>query len=130
MKAIKMQLAGKEYYLALTGTAKFAIDDLQGGDSIINLIQPNTKSALDILCNVAAILMEQGELARRFAGYDKSTYLSADAIKALLSPSEVVSLKLDVARALLLGYNREIEAEGNEKAVDIVLQELEKKTRD
>lgn len=126
MKTIKINLAGRDYYLALTGSAKFDLDDLSGGESIIQLILPNTREALDLLCKATAILMEQGELARRYAGYDKSTYLPADAIKALLTPNDIALLKVDFAKAVLLGYGREIESP--EKEVDLVLQELEKKT--
>lgn len=126
MKTIKIDLAGKDYYLAFTGAAKYKLEDLCGEQSILELTQPDTRESFGYLCKAVAILTEQGELARRFMGYDKSTYLSAEAIEAILLPKDILIVKTGLAHAILLGYGREIEDE--KKEVDLVLQELEKKT--
>lgn len=128
MKAIEFTLAGKTYYFAHTGEARYQLKDLCGDESIIDLMQPDTREALDYLCKAAAILIEQGELARRYMGYDKGAFLAPDALKAMLTPKDIQSLKVDLARAIIISYGREVESEEKEREVDLVLQELEKKT--
>ena len=125
MKSIKINLAGRDYYLALTAEARFTLNDLCGEKSILELTQPDTRESADYLCKAVAVLTEQGELARRYMGYDKSNYLPAETINAILTPKDMLDLKADLAHAIMLGYGREIEA--GEKEVDLVLQELEKK---
>ena len=126
MKAIEIELAGQKFYLAFTGAAKYLLKDLSGDKFLFDLILPDTLEALDYLCKAAAILIEQGELARRNMGYDKGKILAPEAIKTMLAPTDIEALKLDVANAILLGYGREIDNE--EKEIDLILQELEKKT--
>lgn len=126
MKAIKINLAGKDYYLLLNGAARYNLADLCGDKSITELIQPDTKESFDYLCKAIEILAEQGELARRYAGYDKSTCPTYDELHIIITPYEQLTLRLDVTNAVFLGYGREIK--DDEKEVDLVLQELEKKT--
>jgi hypothetical protein len=126
MKAIEITLAGQKYYLAFTGEARYALNDLCGDQTILELSRPDTREALDYLCKAVSILIEQGELARRYMGYDKGAFLDSETIKAIVTPSDIQTLKVDLAKAIVLGYGREVESD--EKEVDLVLQELEKKT--
>ncbi len=126
MKAIEITLAGQKYYLAFTGEARYALNELCGDQSILELTQPDTREALDYLSKAVSLLVEQGELARRYMGYDKGAFLDPETIKAIVTPKDIQSLKIDIAKAIILGYGREIEPD--EKEVDLVLQELEKKT--
>jgi hypothetical protein len=126
MKAIEITLAGQKYYLAFTGEARYALNELCGDQSILELTRPDTRESLDYLCKAVSILIEQGELARRYMGYDKGSFLAPEAIKAMLTPKDIHFLKIDLAKAIILGYGREIESD--EKEVDLILQELEKKT--
>ena len=123
MKAIKITLAGREQYLAFTGEAMFQIQEQFGtAPELLDVVSKNTREGLDVTCKAAAILAEQGELARRHLGYDKSTIVDADAIRATILPSEIAALKLAIPAAMELGYGREVKEENDE--VDLGLAEL------
>ena len=79
-------------------------------------------------CKAAAILAEQGELARRQMGYTPQPILEEDGVSAALAPADLARLKLAVTSAITLGYGREVEPENDE--VDLGLAELneQKKT--
>lgn len=126
MKAEQIALDGKDYFLIFNGSAKFAIDELCGDESIVTLTQPNTREAIEYLYKAVSILAEQGELVRRHFGYDRGDMLTVESIQLLTTPTDNPELKLAVYQAITRGYGREIE--DDEKEVDLVLQELEKKT--
>lgn len=129
MKAVKVNLAGRERYLAFTGEAMFQLQEKYGSvKELLEKISPNTAEAFAVACSVAAVLAEQGELARRYLGYDAVPMVDADTIRATMSPSNIPALKLTIPAAISLGYGREIEPENDE--VDLGLAELneQKKT--
>ena len=92
-------------------------------------MQGGGRDSCSAACRAAAILSEQGELARRALGYDHAPMVDAAAISATLSPKEAADLKLAVSAAISLGFGREISDEDDE--VDLGLAELneQKKTR-
>jgi hypothetical protein len=110
----------------MTAEAMLDINDLSGEESLLKLIQPDTRESKKILCQAVAILMEQAELARRHMGYDKGSFLSAEAIGAMASPVDIPMLKIAVADVILQGYGKSTKTP--EREVDLVLQELQKKT--
>ncbi len=130
MKAVKIELAGQQRYLAFTVEAMFQIQEVFGGSGeLIDAIRGNTREGFTAACKAAAILAEQGELVRRNLGYDPEPMTDAGAIAVAMAPSEIAALKVAIPSALALGYGREIEAGSNE--VDLGLAELneQKKTR-
>lgn len=131
MKALKTKLGEKEIILALTAEAKFQIDELCGESSIVDATKEDTKEALETTIKATAILVEQAELARRYMGYTPTEIPTEDEIRKTVSlamtAGDVRALKVDLYEAVLLGHNREIESK--DKEVDLVLQELEKKTK-
>ena len=125
MKAVKINLAGAERYLAFTGEAMFAIKDEFGGASeLLSAMNADSREGYAATCKAAAILAEQGELARRHMGYTPADIVDADEIAS--SPSEYMTVKAAIPVAIALGYGREIKDEDEE--VDLVLVELQKKT--
>jgi len=126
MKAEQITLNGKNYYLVFNGVAKFAIDELCGEQLIWDLILPGTSEAHSYLCKAVSILAEQGELVRRYYGYDHGEMLAAEEALLFIKPDDISSLKLALNKAIARGYGREIE--DDEKEVDLVLQEIQKKT--
>lgn len=126
MKAIKISLAGRESYLAFTGEAMFRIrDDFGGAAAVLEAIKPDTREGLAAACRVAAILAEQGELARRHMGHDPRPIVDAEAIEATVTPAEITAIKTAIPAALALGFGRELADENEE--VDVVLLELNQK---
>lgn len=130
MRAVKFDLAGRTRYLAFTVEAMFQLEEQFGGtQGLVDAVQDGGRDGFAAACRVAAILAEQGELARRSLGYDPEPIVSADEIMASMSPSGLIELKLAIPAAISLGYGREVEPENNE--VDLILAELnaQKKTR-
>ncbi len=123
MKAIKITLAGREVTLAFTGEAMFTLREKFGEvTNAVAAYAPDTKEAMDAAVEVAAILAEQGELARRAFGYAPGEIVSAATIKATLSPSEIYAVKSAITSAIELGFGREV---ANEEEVDLGLVELQ-----
>lgn len=130
MKAVKIALAGRERHLCFTVEAMFQIQAQFGGSvELVETIQSPGRDGFTAACQVAAILSEQGELARRSLGYDPEPIVSEEEIAASMSPSDMIALKLAIPAAISLGYGREVDPENDE--VDLGLAELnaQKKTR-
>lgn len=101
MKAVKITLAGRTQYLAYTGEAMFQLQEKFGtAAELLGAIGKNTRDGLSVACEAAAILAEQGELARRHLGYDKGPIIEAATIRATITPSEIAALKLCDPRRL------------------------------
>lgn len=97
MKAVKITLAGRTQYLAYTGEAMFQLQEKFGtAAELLGAIGKNTRDGLSVACEAAAILAEQGELARRHLGYDKGPIIEAATIRATITPSEIAALKLAI----------------------------------
>ena len=129
MKAVKVSLAGRERYLAFTVEAMFQIEEKFGGSGeLLEAMKDSGREGFSAACRAAAILAEQGELARRSLGYDPQPLVEAEVIAASMTPSEIAGLTLDIMAAVSLGYGREVEPEQDE--IDLGLAELneQKKT--
>lgn len=129
MRVVKTRLASREQYLAFTVEAMFQIEEKFGGSGeLLEAMKDSGREGFSAACRAAAILAEQGELARRSLGYGPQPLVEAEAIAASMTPSEIAGLKLDIMAAVSLGYGREVEAEQDE--IDLGLAELneQKKT--
>lgn len=129
MKAVKIALAGRERYLALTVEAMFQMEEIFGGTAeLTDILMRNDRESFSAACKAAAILAEQGELARRHMGYEPGPLLSEEDAAATTDPAGLVALKAAVLSAITLGYGREIQPENDE--IDLGLAELneQKKT--
>lgn len=130
MRAVKCELAGRERYLVFTVEAMFQIEEAFGGvKELTEQMGPSTRDAFSVICKTAAILAEQGELARRGMGYDPEPPADeAEITAAVVHPFEMVRLRMAITAALSLGFGREVEPENDE--VDLGLAELnaQKKT--
>ena len=103
MKAIKVPLAGRDRYLAFTGEAMFTLMEKYGEvTNAVAAYEPDTREAMDAAVEVAAILAEQGELARRAFGYTPAEIATAEEIKATLAPFEFYALKSAITSAVEL----------------------------
>lgn len=109
------------------GEAMFTIRDAYGSaDELVNKMLPDTREGFMLTCESAALLFEQGELSRRYAGYEPQVIITAEALQRILQPAEIANLKLAIPRAIGLGYGREIEPDkGDEIKLDLI--ELDKK---
>ena len=127
MKAVEIKLNERGYYLAFNGEAMFKIqEDFGGSENLIDILKQNTRESFVTLCEVVAFLAEQGELVRRYMGYDPNETLKSETIKNSVQPSDIFGLKLAVARAIALGYGREIDPSSKDE-IDLGLNELKQK---
>ena len=129
MKAVRIDLAGRERHLAFTVDAMFILEERFGGvQELIDAVSANSREGFQAACQAASILAEQGELARRHMGYDGVPLASAEEIAATTAPSGITALKLAITSAISLGFGREIDPDSDE--VDIGRAELneQKKT--
>lgn len=125
MKAVKITLSGQDYQLAFTGEAMFIFEDVFGGTSAyFEQSAGGGRDSLRAVCMAAAILAEQGELARRALGYDKGPIPTEELLMTCSTPADILLLRQAVLTAIMAGYGREVEGSGD---VDLELVELEKK---
>lgn len=129
MKAVKLDMAGRTQHLIFTVEAMFQVQEQFGSPTeLLEAMQDSGRDGFSAACKAAAILAEQGELARRSLGYDPGPIADETAIAASLMPVDVAALKLAIPAAISLGFGREVEPENGE--IDLGLAELnaQKKT--
>ena len=118
---------GQTLHLLLNGAALFDIFDRYGSDAeILELIAGSGRKDLEATCWILAKLAEQGELARRYLGYDREKRPQAGRLIALMARMEIPRARVAITQAVRLGFGmRHGEAE---EYTDLGLQELQKKT--
>lgn len=121
----KIILNGKEYPLLFNGTAMFSTRDICGEKGVVEVTVDDTVAAFEVLCKVAVIMAEQGELLRRWEGHDPQEILTENELRLTITPRGILALKKAVAEAVTEGYRREIKDENGE--IDLGLAELNKK---
>ena len=127
MKVISIDIGGKKQHLMYNGEAMFELRDKFGTVSeLLEKLKEDTRESFNIACEAVAIMAEQGELARRYVGHTPEDFLTADVIKQVIQPLEIVDLKMIIPRVITLGFNREINKE-NEDEIDLGLEELNQK---
>ena len=127
MKTFPYTLNGNTWHLCLNGAALFDIYEKYGDKGFVtDHIAGNDKNAFQATCWMLAKLAEQGELVRRYQGFDHGSFPTEQMFRATLAPLDVADAKFAIKEAVRLGFLRE-EAE-EDQAVDLGLLELEKKT--
>lgn len=129
MKTVGIELTGVTYYLCMNAAALFAIYDKYGTKgSVLDPIQTGDKAGFEATCWFLAKLAEQGELVRRWQGHTPGKIPTEQRFRAMLRPAETAAAKVAIARAVSLGFSREVQDDEPEY-VDVGLQELQKKTK-
>lgn len=120
-------LNGQTYYLLLNGHAYFSIADQFGDvDSVVDPVMGKNLDAFEAICWYLEELATQGELYRRYLGYDKGEIPSANMLRICLMPLDVVNARAAIRMAAGYGFRREVEpTPGTE---DLFQAEWEKKT--
>lgn len=119
----------KEYWLVYTADAYFTLNERYGTD-FCDKLRPGTREAYDLAVGCLCVLAEQGELCKRFMGYDPVPFLTENEVRRTVLPDGVTAIKDAVIGAVLAGLRIEVEEDGEKKSepVDIGLLEYEKKT--
>lgn len=124
MDDVKGYFQGKEYHLLFNGYAMFAEEELFDGASIVDAVGMEGKEGIEPLAKAFCLLAEQGELARRYAGYTPQDIPDPERVKHFLMPYELPGMRKAVLTAVLQGYGREEQKE----EIDLGLVEMQKKT--
>lgn len=127
MKTTEYRFHGKTYHLCLNGAALFDIYDRYGTKGFVtDVIKGNGKKSFQATCWFLQKLAEQGELVRRYQGYEHGKFPTAEYFAAMLRPLDVPAAKQAIAEAVAQGFARECSDDSG--PVDEGLAELEKKT--
>lgn len=125
MKTVEYEFNGQMYHLCMNGAAMFDCFDKFGSEgSIADYISGKTKETFDNTCWILAKLSEQGELVRRFEGYDKGEMLSFEQCHLMLRPADVAEAKNRIIKTLIIGFAR---TEEDDSEIDVGLAKLEQK---
>lgn len=124
MKYTEFSLNGQTLFLLYNGEAMFSLMDTVG-ENQVEEISKEGRDGFSALCSTLHILAVQGELARRYEGYEKGEIVTREKIAALLSPNDIYAAKSAVMNAMIKGFNCEYKDE--DEVIDEVLQEIEKK---
>lgn len=108
MKGFEITFEGTVYTLFYSGEAMFDIDEIIGEAKINEAVNPKTKEGFQKLCKVVAIMAEQGELMRRYMGYEPREVLEAVHIRLFSDPVGRLDLYTAVMNAYVLGLGRDI----------------------
>lgn len=128
MKTIDFTYSGKTIHLYFNAQAMFAVNDLDMSEdeALVDAINPGTPDGAKRLCQVAAILAEQGEHCRRYLEYTPERIPSAEELRTILSPMQLIGLYTAAMQTINDGYDQGKAEDGD---IDTGLAELEKKTR-
>ena len=131
MKTVEFTYGPVTLNLYMNGNAMFAIRDLDDGlpedqPDAIERMKGNTADGFTLVCKIAHILATQGELCRRYLQYSPRRVPDAGEMLLLLSPVQILQLRLALFQAINDGYANDEVKDGGD--IDTGLAELEKKT--
>lgn len=128
MRLTEWKFKGHTFHLCLNAAALTEVYDRYGMDKEFpELYRGTDKKAFGVTCELLGLLTAQGELVRRYEGYDRGPILGADYFRVNLAPRDLAGAKRALGMAYDTAFRRETEDEDEE--VDLVLLELQKKTR-
>lgn len=126
MKIVRFECNGQTYSLCFNGAALFAMQEKFGDGFDIGFVLSGTGAdGFAALCWMLSLLAEQGELARRYCGYDPQTIPTQDLFAVTLGPIDTLRGKKAVLDAFRLGFAREIK---DSRGIDLYELEYQKKT--
>lgn len=128
MRLTEWKFRGHTFFLCLNAAALTEVYARYGAEKPFPALYSGTdRESFQATCELLALLTAQGELVRRYAGYDRAPILGADYFRAQLSPRDLAGAKRALGMAYDAAFRRETEDEETE--VDLVLLELQKKTK-
>lgn len=130
MRKTEWKLKGHTFTLCLNAAALTDIYDRFGTEKEIpDLYRGSDKASFDALCWLLWKLSEQGELVRRWEGLDRRPIVPESYFRANMAPFDALDAKRALGAAYEQAFRRERDEDGEEEEVDLILQELQKKTR-
>lgn len=129
MNPVRVTINQQAYELIYTVGAAIKIQDAFGSseEMLSDIGGAGEVHGAAAVCRAAAILMEQGELVRRYMGYEPHSILSASDIASCASKQELDVLRIAIPATVSAGLLCELEDETEE--IDLGLQELNEEKR-
>lgn len=127
-KCVKYRFCSRELWLMYNGAAMFDLYDLYPNlKELFDAIMVNTRESIDKLLDVFLILAENGEVARKYIGYNTDELPDKAELYALSAADDLVRMRNAVTSAISVGLGQELKDEAEE--VDLGLEELEAKKK-
>ena len=114
-----------KYHYLYNAAAYFATME-KYPDGFFEVMTKNDRTGLEAMCWMLQLMSEQGELMRRYMGYDKEETFNADEAILKMRPKDIALARSVIMTAMDVGLNTEGD---DEEEVDLVLVELEKKIK-
>lgn len=129
MKTVEYKLGDQTWYLCLNGNALVTLYERFGTEkSLLQHIQGMERPAFEATCAYLAVLGTQGELVRRYQGYDHGKFPTEQMFRTLLAPLDVAQARTAIGEAVRLGFALEHPPEEDEpEEIDLGLEEIRKK---
>lgn len=116
-------LQAKEFYLCFTCEAMLQLNEFCPTEELCDAIMLNTDDGIKVLVNTLVVLSEQGELVRRYYGYDSHEMLSESDLEGIKSALDLAALRYSAMLAVLDGLKTQEES----GEVDLGLQEIRRR---
>lgn len=113
-----------KYHFLFNAACYFAANE-KYPDGFFDVCYKNNSEGLEVLCWLLQEMSEQGELYRRYMGYDPEETLKADEAMLMMRPKDINIGRGIVMAAMEAGFNNN----NADEEVDLVLVELQKKTK-
>lgn len=127
MKPVQITLGGAECWLLYNIDAYLTLNAKY--ENVVEKINEGASAeSVERLADCVAVMAEQGELLRRSLGYDKQRIVSADIVRATITPRRFIELRDAVMRAMVQGLAYDKDDDEDSGDIDLTLLELEKKT--
>lgn len=124
MKTYIYKIKNETLHLLYNAEAMIRITELGDGDKISDITKNKTKESFDKLLKIVCIMAEQGELYRRYLGYEPANIITEDALRIIATPKDWAVLKVGVLQAFVEGMSQDCTDEDEE--IDLGLMELNK----
>ena len=135
MKHIDFEFNGTTYALSFTAEALFTVYDKFGYSSDIfdatKALEP-TAEGWKNCCWLAALMASQGELQRRYLGYEPQKMVTMEELRTGFMAADSLRLREAVRDALVQGFKRDVPDPDADEEVNLVLlerEEAEKKAK-
>lgn len=119
---VKFQFHGRELHLLYNGNLLYEIQEKYGDEAnVFTLCQDNTRAAFLAACNIITMMCEQGELLRRYLGYDPAETPKLEWFRTCSSYGDVGLIKNAIFRTAA----HDVDSGVVEDEIDLGLLELE-----
>lgn len=128
MKTVEYKLGDQCWYLCLNGSALISLYERFGTEKpLLQHVQGVDRKAFEAICAYLSILGTQGELVRRYEGYDHGKFPAEYKFRTILAPLDLARARAAITEAVKLGFELEHPPEEETGEIDLGLEAIRKK---